>query len=446
MGAKTELIPKVFAAIAVLLLSVSLAALLATLNAEPALAEETSAQDADSGLMAGSIDEGDSLEADDVELSDQGTSTGDMYAAYYEKVLYYLGKYGSPAINDRGNNVRDMNGLCLVALIDFDSDGTEELLLCYYDPSRVTNNWSMNDASAYVCEVWGYQNGTIKKLFEGHTQWTNGGFAYIYTGTITSRTSSNTANARVGETFIYTIDYASAGGTQTYRAMFKRGASFSAATTAKVTGIYTSSTKYYIDGKQATRNDISNFPTPQVGYYTKKSYSLMQASNQSSSSTSMLPSQVLSLTNSTIAKLKNNRTTSTGSKSMYRLYNPNSGEHFYTASAKERDGLKKVGWKYEGVGWTAPVDGIMPVYRLYNPNAGEHHYTTSANESSGLVKAGWRYEGIGWDSAPVSATKVYREYNPNKYSCNHNYTTSKNEHNWLKSLGWKDEGVAWYGL
>ena len=36
---------------------------------------------------------------------------------------------------------------------------------------------------------------------------------------------------------------------------------------------------------------------------------------------------------------------------MYRLYNPNSGEHFYTSSNGERDHLISLGWNYEGIGW-----------------------------------------------------------------------------------------------
>ncbi|MGL9817018.1 MULTISPECIES: hypothetical protein [Enterococcus] len=42
---------------------------------------------------------------------------------------------------------------------------------------------------------------------------------------------------------------------------------------------------------------------------------------------------------------------------MYRLYNPNSGEHFYTANTHERDLLKRVGWSDEGIGWYAPTSG-----------------------------------------------------------------------------------------
>ena len=63
-----------------------------------------------------------------------------------------------------------------------------------------------------------------------------------------------------------------------------------------------------------------------------------------------------------------------GSRDMYRLYNPNSGEHFYTADSNERDHLTGVGWVYEGIGWRAPVQSSVPVYRLYNSNAGDHHY------------------------------------------------------------------------
>lgn len=86
---------------------------------------------------------------------------------------------------------------------------------------------------------------------------------------------------------------------------------------------------------------------------------------------------------------------------MWRLYNPNSGEHFYTGNTAERDHLVRVGWKCEGKGWTAPVKGD-PVYRLYNPNAGDHHYTLNSAERDMLVRAGWRYEGIGWYSATAS--------------------------------------------
>jgi hypothetical protein len=135
-----------------------------------------------------------------------------------------------------------------------------------------------------------------------------------------------------------------------------------------------------------------------------------------------------------------------GTVEMQRLYNPNSGEHFYTGNTNERDHLVRVGWRSEGTGWTAPKSSDTPVYRLYNPNAGDHHYTTSAYERDSLVKAGWRYEGVGWYSSDSEAVPLYRQYNPNAKAGAHNYTTSKAENDYLVRVGWNAEGIGWYGV
>ena len=137
--------------------------------------------------------------------------------------------------------------------------------------------------------------------------------------------------------------------------------------------------------------------------------------------------------------------TPAANQEMYRLYNPNSGEHFYTANKAERDSVVAAGWTYEGVGWVAPTEG-EPVYRLYNEFGGEHHYTPSKNERDTLVKAGWKDEGIGWKTAGTDGVPLYRQYNPNAFANNHNYTPSAHERDTLLGLGWKDEGVAWYGV
>ena len=132
--------------------------------------------------------------------------------------------------------------------------------------------------------------------------------------------------------------------------------------------------------------------------------------------------------------------------SMYRLYNTNSGEHFYTSSETERDMLVRVGWSYEGIGWLAPATSNTPVYRLYNEIGGEHHYTTSVDERDFLVSIGWNDEGIGWYSDDNQSVPLYRQYNPNAFANNHNYTTSLEENDWLVTVGWQAEGVGWYGL
>lgn len=128
---------------------------------------------------------------------------------------------------------------------------------------------------------------------------------------------------------------------------------------------------------------------------------------------------------------------------MYRVYNPNSGEHFYTSNWNEACHIISLGWRAEGIGWYAPKSGA-PVYRLYNKNGGEHFYTLNAAERDHLKQLGWRDEGTGWYSG--GSNPVYREYNPNAYANNHNYTTDKTEHDHLVSLGWRNEDIGWNAL
>ena len=156
-------------------------------------------------------------------------------------------------------------------------------------------------------------------------------------------------------------------------------------------------------------------------------------------------------------------------KEMYRLYNPRSGEHFYTSSAYERDQLIKRGpWVYEGIAWNAPVESEYPVYRMYSPKSKAHHYTMDKNERDvlcGMGKytgrgMGWNYEGVGWYSAIDPAgyealpeaekaqyTPLHRLYNPRYPMVSaHHYTADTNEVRVLTTQrGWKYEGIAWYG-
>lgn len=136
------------------------------------------------------------------------------------------------------------------------------------------------------------------------------------------------------------------------------------------------------------------------------------------------------------------KASATTSNPMYRVYNPNSGEHFYTKSAYEKSVLVNSGWRYEGKAWDAPTTGAN-VYRVYNPNSGEHFYTKSAYEKSVLVNSGWRYEGVEWHTAN-SGVPLYRVYNPN--SGEHFYTKDSYEKSVLVKAGWRYEGIAWYGV
>ena len=133
------------------------------------------------------------------------------------------------------------------------------------------------------------------------------------------------------------------------------------------------------------------------------------------------------------------------SQAVYRLYNPNTGEHFYTVNEAEYQSLQTVGWKDEGVGWYGADHG-EEVYRLYNPNAqgGDHYYTLSRGEAEALVSLGWIADN-NWAPAFYSygETDLYVAYNPNAQSGAHNYTTSVAEQNNLLSVGWLYGEVAW---
>ncbi len=131
---------------------------------------------------------------------------------------------------------------------------------------------------------------------------------------------------------------------------------------------------------------------------------------------------------------------------MYRLYNENTGEHFYTQSENEYATLGSIGWVQEGRAWVAPTSSLTPVYRLYNPNTGDHHYTTSVSEYEGLGKLGWVKEGRAWYSDDAKGVPIYRLFNPNASVGTHHYTQSKSEYDALGKLGWVQEGVAWYGV
>lgn len=131
---------------------------------------------------------------------------------------------------------------------------------------------------------------------------------------------------------------------------------------------------------------------------------------------------------------------------MYRLYNPNSGEHFYTGSVEELEMLVSYGWQYEGIAWNAPKNSGAPVYRLYNPNSGDHHYTMSGEERDNLVSVGWQYEGVCWNSAGNNGIPLYRLYNPNADCGSHHYTGSTEERDFLVSQGWHFEGIGWFGI
>ena len=130
---------------------------------------------------------------------------------------------------------------------------------------------------------------------------------------------------------------------------------------------------------------------------------------------------------------------------VYRLYNKNTSEHFYTASVSERKKYAADGWKMEGIAWYSPSISSQPIYRLANPASNEHFYTKNVSEKEFLTSLGWKDEGIAFYSKTSGGVPVYRLYHPSNEMGNHHYTTSKYERDFISTRQrWKQEGISWY--
>lgn len=129
---------------------------------------------------------------------------------------------------------------------------------------------------------------------------------------------------------------------------------------------------------------------------------------------------------------------------MYRMYNPNTGEHFYTGSQVEKNDLIAAGWNYEGIAFSFSANSGAPVHRLYDPASGEHLYTMDEAEKSRLMAAGWNYEGVAFNSAYDTEAVQHRLYNPNATVGAYHFTFSVEEKQNLLDAGWVYQGIGWY--
>lgn len=127
---------------------------------------------------------------------------------------------------------------------------------------------------------------------------------------------------------------------------------------------------------------------------------------------------------------------------IYHLYNSDTSEHFYTASAIERDILIAGEWQDEGISWCAPIFGGEPVYRLSKSDGVGRYYAQDSAETAKLEEAGWSLEGVCWTSY-AGGVPVYRM--SSQTISGHLYTADEAERDRLTALGWVCEGVVWYG-
>lgn len=76
---------------------------------------------------------------------------------------------------------------------------------------------------------------------------------------------------------------------------------------------------------------------------------------------------------------------------VYAIVSPKGYTHF-SANAEEIKGLEAIGWKKTEAVFNSGSEGVS-VSRLYNPNTGLHFFSSNAEEIAGLVAKGWNNEG-----------------------------------------------------
>ena len=92
---------------------------------------------------------------------------------------------------------------------------------------------------------------------------------------------------------------------------------------------------------------------------------------------------------------------------LYRYWNGNIPDHFYTTNASEigttvPGATGKYGYRFESTAAYCSAtyqSGLVPLYRYYNGNIGDHFYTTNAQEIGTTVpgvtgKYGYKSEGV----------------------------------------------------
>jgi Repeat of unknown function (DUF5648)/Bacterial Ig domain len=146
---------------------------------------------------------------------------------------------------------------------------------------------------------------------------------------------------------------------------------------------------------------------------------------------------------------------------VYRFYEPQSNDHFYTMSLAERNEIiatyPSSEWTYEGVAFHAfpsHVAGSVPLYRFWSAQFVGHFFTASEAEKNSVIAnyppSEWNYEGIAFYVYPATwkgaGSPVFRFWSPSFRQ--HFYTQSAAEKNSIIANDppseWTYEGINFY--
>jgi Repeat of unknown function (DUF5648) len=116
---------------------------------------------------------------------------------------------------------------------------------------------------------------------------------------------------------------------------------------------------------------------------------------------------------------------------IFRLFaqNGEDGDALYTTSSQE---MQTSGYKVEGLAgkcFSSQVAGTIPLFRMYNQQETDHFYTTSVKQSEAAKTAGFRGEGVlcyVYAEQVAGSCPLYRLYSGTP-ATNHLYTLSRAE-------------------
>ena len=168
-----------------------------------------------------------------------------------------------------------------------------------------------------------------------------------------------------------------------------------------------------------------------------------------------------------------------GDQSVYRLFNPSTGRHYFTSVKSERDNALANGYISEGTGFyyckndsfdvirlsnelsgqsrltssipeinsaqqnslatsvafSSSFNGDIPVYGLYSSKADDYFYTTSiAEKNAAITGMGYTDQGVSFFSCPNNYQPVYRMYRASTGS--HFYTINTDERVAAQNVGY----------
>ena len=99
--------------------------------------------------------------------------------AFAQVLRERVAQYGSAQLKKPESQITTLDGVALATRYDFNRDGTDELMLAYYDPSKNTMSGSMRSNDSYRVEVWAYDGKKAVLAHEQSAENSNGGELYV---------------------------------------------------------------------------------------------------------------------------------------------------------------------------------------------------------------------------------------------------------------------------